>query len=98
MPQIQKTKQPGDNMAKFTYSEYEELMAYVELEGTEVEKYLTALACVWEIPESHGKRVSLQKAVDVEFWHWLKRFRREATIIEVVEPRPDRVYKELKWY
>lgn len=84
-------------MKKFTLNEFDELMAYVDLEGTEIGDYLTTLACVWDIPESHGKRRSMDIAIDKELRYWLKRFRKETKIIEIVEPQPDRIYKELEW-
>ena len=84
-------------MVKFTAKEFDELMTYVYLEGTEIGDYLSSLACLWEVPESHGKSPALSDAVNIELKNWLKRFRNEAKIIEVVVPQPDRVCKELEW-
>ena len=84
-------------MNEFTPIKYKEISEYVDLEGTEIGDYLSQLLVLWDIPESHGKNKLLQKAIDAELWRWLKRFRREAKIIEITKPRPDLVYKELEW-
>lgn len=84
-------------MNKFTKKEYDELSEYVNLEGTEIGGYLLELLCLWDVPESHGKSKEFQEAMDKEMLHWLDRFRNEAKIIEITEPQPDLVYKELEW-
>lgn len=82
---------------KFTGKEYDELGEYVDLEGTEIGCYLIQLMDIWQVPESHGKNPDFDRAIDIELWHWLNRFKAEATIHECSEPRPDRVWKELEW-
>lgn len=84
-------------MKEFTGKQYDELNEYVYLEGTEIGCYLHQLLTLWLVPESHGKSPELGKAIDKELWHWLNRFRDEATIIEVIEPQPDKTRKELEW-
>jgi len=82
---------------EFTQKEVEELYQYVDLEGTEIGDYLSQLLLLWDVPESHGKNISLQNAIDTELWHWLKRFRREATITETTVCREPIIRKELEW-
>ena len=84
-------------MKAFTQEEYDELTKYVDIEGTEIGDYLCSLLCLWDIPESHGKRESLHVAIDKELRHWLKRFRKEAKIVVFTTPQPDRVHTELEW-
>lgn len=85
-------------MKEFTSDEIADLNRYVRLEGTEIADYLNIVMELYEVPESHGKRAALQLAIEKELWHWLKRFRKEATIITKTVPQPDQVIEELEWY
>lgn len=85
-------------MKEFTQREYEELDEYVELEGTEIGEYLNTVMCLWNFANPYGERKGLQKAIDIELWHWLKRFRRETQIIKTTFIREPIIHKELEWF
>lgn len=84
-------------MKKFTHKEYDELGEYVDLEGNEIADYLIKLMKLWEVPEDYGKSNNMSKAIDLDLWHWLKRFRSESKIIYTEVCRDPIIRKELEW-
>jgi len=80
-----------------TEEEYQELLKYANLDGSEIGDYVSHLVYTRGFNEDHGMTKEFSASLNKESMYWLNKFKSETYILEVTESVPDRIVSELVW-